>query len=805
MADNDSSGASNEAALMFNTALREHRSGNSKRARYLYQQILENYANHTDTLHYLGVLYLQDKNFPSAIQLIKKSLAIDSQQADALSNLGYCFNALKRHHEAIEICKSAVALQPTHDNGWTNLGVAQKGLGLFLEAKYSYEQALALQPNNPIYLYNLGCVYLELERFEQARGLFEKCLGYDEAFSEAHNNLSSCLFKLGQFKDALTHASRALDIKSNFPDAWGNRGSALSALGEHNDALFCHEQAVSLQPTSASSWFNRAVVLSGLQRSSEALTSYEQALALSPNYCSAWFNRGVLLNGLRQYKEALASYDRALEIQPENAETWFNRGVALNNLLRHEEAIASYERALELDSRLNFTLGSLIHSKMLICDWANLGVWLESLENGLEHQQLVSQPFPVLGLVDSPKLHRLAAEIYAGSISDTESDLQSFNLRPKAQKIRIGYFSMDFRDHAVSHLIAELIDHHDRNVFEIYGFSFGIDTQDSMRIRLENSFDRFFDVREKNDSQITHLAHELYLDIAVDLGGHTKNARPRIFTARVAPIQISYLGFLGTWGSRCMDYIIGDRIVLNSENRGEIIEKSIILPNQFQINPSGRPLSPSVPSRSSFGLPEKSFVFCCFNNSWKITPSVFYKWMRILKRTPNSVLWLYADNLSAKNNLRESARKCGLQPDRIIFAERAPRDKYLERYTCADLFLDTLPYNAGTTASDALWATLPVITQAGKSFVSRMAASLLLSIGLPELVTESSEEYETLAIDLASNAEKLSEIRARLIENRSTAPLFDARLLTKHIEAGYQMAYERYHSSLPPEHLYVSK
>ncbi len=805
MADSDSFDALNEAALMFRAALDEHRNGNSKHAMFLYQQILEKYADHTDTLHYLGVLYLQGGNFQSAIQLIKKSLAIDSRQADALSNLGYCFNALNRHHEAIEVCKSAIALQPTHDNGWTNLGVAQKGLGLFLEALHSYEQALALQPNNSIYIYNLGCVYLELERFERARELFEKCLELDDAFSEAHNNLSSCLLKLGQFKDALTHASRALDIRSNFPDAWGNRGSALNALGKLNDALFCCEQAISLQPSSASIWFNQAIVLSGLQRSSEALTSYEQALALSPDYCSAWFNRGVILNGLRQYKEALSSYDRALEIQPDNAETWFNRGVALNNLSRHTEAIESYERALELDSSLNFTVGALIHSKMLICDWANLDSWLERLENGLAHQQLVSQPFPVLGLVDSPKLHRLAAQIYAGSICDTESDLQGLDRRPRAKKIRVGYFSMDFRDHAVSHLVAELIDQHDRNVFEIYGFSFGIDTQDSMRKRLENSFDRFFDVREKNDSQITHLARELYLDIAVDLGGHTKNARPRIFTARVAPIQISYLGFWGTWGSRCIDYIIGDRVVLTSENLGEIIEKSIILPNQFQINPSGRPLSPSTPSRSSFGLPEKSFVFCCFNNSWKITPSVFQNWMRILKRTPNSVLWLYADNLIAKNNLRESARKCGLKPDRIIFAERAPRDKYLERYTCADLFLDTLPYNAGTTASDALWATVPVITQAGKSFASRQAASLLLSIGLPELVTESSEEYETLAIDLASNAEKLSEIKTRLIENRSTAPLFDTRLLTKHIEAGYQMAYDRYHSSLPPEHLYVSK
>jgi predicted O-linked N-acetylglucosamine transferase (SPINDLY family) len=363
---------------------------------------------------------------------------------------------------------------------------------------------------------------------------------------------------------------------------------------------------------------------------------------------------------------------------------------------------------------------------------------------------------------------------------------------------------MDFREHPVSHLIAELIELHDRRRFEVFGFSFGINTRDPMRQRLEKSFDKFLDVKDLSDTQITELSRELEIDIALDLGGHTKDSRPQIFTERAAPIQISYLGYPGTWGAHCMDYLIGDKVVITDSNREHFFEKIIFLPNQFQVNPSYRPIASSQKSRNDYGLPEKSFVFCCFNNNWKIISSVFYQWLRILQKVPQSVLWLYVDNPTSATNLREEAIKHGLSPERVIFAGSVTREKYLEQYKFADLFLDTRPYNAGTTASDALWAGLPVLTQVGESFASRMAASLLANIGIAELITHTDEEYEALAVALASNPEKLANIKAMLTDNRLKKPLFDTPSFTKHIESAYQEAYERYQNGLPIDHIHIN-
>jgi predicted O-linked N-acetylglucosamine transferase (SPINDLY family) len=325
-----------------------------------------------------------------------------------------------------------------------------------------------------------------------------------------------------------------------------------------------------------------------------------------------------------------------------------------------------------------------------------------------------------------------------------------------------------------------------------------------MRQRLEKSFDKFLDVKDLSDTQITELSRELEIDIALDLGGHTKDSRPQIFTERAAPIQISYLGYPGTWGAHCMDYLIGDKVVITDSNREHFFEKIIFLPNQFQVNPSYRPIASSQKSRNDYGLPEKSFVFCCFNNNWKIISSVFYQWLRILQKVPQSVLWLYVDNPTSATNLREEAIKHGLSPERVIFAGSVTREKYLEQYKFADLFLDTRPYNAGTTASDALWAGLPVLTQVGESFASRMAASLLANIGIAELITHTDEEYEALAVALASNPEKLANIKAMLTNNRLKKPLFDTPSFTKHIESAYQEAYERYQNGLPIDHIHIN-
>jgi predicted O-linked N-acetylglucosamine transferase (SPINDLY family) len=362
---------------------------------------------------------------------------------------------------------------------------------------------------------------------------------------------------------------------------------------------------------------------------------------------------------------------------------------------------------------------------------------------------------------------------------------------------------MDFCEHPVAYLTADLFKLHDRNQFEIYAFSLGVNNQDAMRQRLEQSFDKFLDVEHLNDSDITRLSRELALDIAIDLGGHTKDSRPRIFSERAAPIQVNYLGYPGTWGSSCMDYFIGDKTTITHENRDYFSEKIIFLPNTYQANPSRRPSLSKKPLRTNYGLPDKSFVFCCFNNNWKVSPAIFVQWMQILKQVPDSVLWLYADNPPSIENMRLEAARNGISAERFVFAERAPLDEYLARFAIADLFLDTLPYNAGTTASDALWAGLPVLTCAGASFAGRMAGSLLKTIGLPDLVTATQNEYERKAIELATDREKLSEIKKRLEDGRRNSPLFDGKRFTKNLEAAYRAIYERHHADLQPDHIYV--
>jgi predicted O-linked N-acetylglucosamine transferase (SPINDLY family) len=640
-------------------------------------------------------------------------------------------------------------------------------LSLWDAAQNSYLRALNLQPNNPKYIYNLANTYYDQRDFVRASNLFKRCLAIENRIPEAHNNLSACLISLKDFTVALSHANLAIELKPDYAEAWSNRGIALNELKRHE----------------------------------EALASYEKSIELKPDYAEAWSDRGNVLNTLKRHEEALASYEKSIELKPDLAEAWRNRGNALNDLKRYEESMASYKRAIELKPEIDFLLGDLIHAQMKICDWAKLEQQLLGLKAKLLDGNKVITPFAILGLFDNPELQKRCAEIYAKDRLSLASRLGVIAQMPRRDKIRIGYFSMDFREHPVSHLIAELFELHDRSKFEIYIFSFGSNIRNSVRQRVEKAVDKFLDVKNLTDFDIARLSRQHEIDIAIDLGGHTQDSRPQIFAERVAPIQINYLGYPGTWGSDYMDYFIGDKVTMSHENREHFSEKIVFLPNSFQVNPSHRPIATNKLSRQLHGIPEGSFVFCCFNNSWKITPKVYGLWIQILKKVQNSVLWLYAGNPSVEKNLKLAAAKQGISADRIIFAKQVQRDAYFAQFQHADLFLDTLPYNAGTTASDALWAGLPLLTQIGKSFASRMAASLLTNIGIPELITHNKEEYYSLAIELALDQEKLVAIKAKLTQNRLTTPLFNADLFARHIESAYKAAYDRYHAGLPPDHI----
>jgi predicted O-linked N-acetylglucosamine transferase (SPINDLY family) len=599
---------------------------------------------------------------------------------------------------------------------------------------------------------------------------------------------------------------RAIGLNPKVAAAYGNLGNALMDLKRPAEALASYDKAIALKPDVAEAHYNRGNALRELKRPVEALVSYDKAIALKPDVAEAHSNRGNALMDLKRPAEALASYDRAIALKPDFAAAHNNRGNSLRNLKRLAEALASYETAIALKPDFEFLYGNLINTKMMICDWSNLETKIAQLVHKVDRAEKVSQPFPLLAATNSPELQRKAAEIYALARYPLNLALPKIAKRQRRNKIRIGYFSSEFRNHPTAFLTAELFEQHNRSQFEVAAFSLGIDTRDDMRRRLEAAFDKFLDVRNRSDRDVASLARNLEIDIAVDLGGFsTKDCRMGIFSMRAAPMQVNYLVYAGTTGAEYIDYLIADSTLIPASNQKYFSEKIVYLPNSYQANDRKRRIADKTFTRAEVGLPEDAFVFCCFNNNFKIAPEVFDCWMRILKRVDNGVIWLFEGNTKATSNLRKEAEIIGVHPERLIFAKPMPLSEHLARHRLADLFLDTLPYNAHTTASDALWTGLPVLTHIGETFAGRVAASLLNAIGLSELVATTPQAYEALAIELATHPENLAAIKSKLATNRLTTPLFDTQTFTRHIEAAYTMMYERYQADLPPDHIYVPR
>jgi predicted O-linked N-acetylglucosamine transferase (SPINDLY family) len=710
--------------------------------------------------------------------------------------------------------------------------------GRIQEAFTKYGQILERHPNHPETLHHLGLIYLQSGDLAQAIPKIKKSLESDPKNSNALSNLGYCFNTLGEFKAAIDCCHKALQINPSNDGAWTNLGNAQRGCSLWGAAQDSYQKALNIQPNNpryiynlantyydqedfhrASNLFKQCLAIENripeaqnnlsaclikLKDPATALLHVNASIELKPDYAEAWSNRGNALNDLKRHEEALASYNKSIELKPDYAEAWSNRGNALNDLKRHEEALASFNKSIELKPDIDFILGTLVSTQMKLCDWIELGQRRQALERKLLGGSKASGPFAVLGLFDNPKLQKRCAEIYAQEKFSLKGRLGVIAQKPKRDKIRIGYFSMDFKDHPVSHLIAELFELHDRSKFELHGFSFGVNTRDTMRQRIEKSLDNFLDVKHLSDLDIAHLSRQLEIDIAIDLGGYTRDSRPQIFAERAAPIQINYLGFPGTMGTQYLDYLMADPQLISPDTQDAYAEKIIYLPNSYQVNDSKRKISDRIFTRQEVGLPEHGVILCCFNNNWKILPEIFDRWMSILRSVDGSVLWLYEDNPTAAKNLRKEATNRNIDADRLVFARRMPHTEHLARYKLADLFLDTFPYNAHTTASDALWAGVPVLTLQGQSFAARVASSLLTNIGISDLITHTKEEYSSLAVEFASNPEKLAKIKTKLTQNRLTTPLFDTKLFARHIESAYQSAYDRYHAGLPTDHIYIN-
>lgn len=568
-------------------------------------------------------------------------------------------------------------------------------------------------------------------------------------------------------------------------------------------ALELYSQILEVQPRHFGALHFSGVVAAQRNRNRLAVELMGKSIEINARIPIALNNYGNALAAVGEFDAAIVIYGKAIELDRSYSDAYYNRGLALAALKRYPDAINDYESALSLQPEFEYLKGLRQYLKMLISDWADFEVNLRDIAAGIERGEAVSAPFPVLALTDSPILHMKAASIWAKGYPTVKETFVSARLN-RHDRIRVGYFSADFRYHPVSVLMAGVFEAHDRKSFELIAFSYGPATEDETRKRIVNAFEHFVDVRENSDSEIAQLAKDMEVDIAVDLGGFTHEARTGIFANRAASIQISYLGYPGTLCLGYMDYLIGDSVLIPNELQQYYLEKIIYLPKSYQANDSVRPIATTEFGRAAFGLPEDAFVFCCFNSGYKITPGLFDLWMRILSRTEGSVLWLSETSIWATRNLRKEALSRNVDPNRLIFAKRLPSaSEHLARHRLADLFLDTFPYNAHTTASDALWAGLPVLTRVGESFASRVGASLLATVGLSELVVNSIEQYEDLAVSLAADRTRLLESRDKLARNRLTSPLFDTPLFTKHLESAYTTVYERYHMGISPDHVYV--
>ena len=811
LGDYDNSVKSYEASLSINPDYAEafnnlgnvlSDSGMLEEAIHSFKEALVIKPDYVEASYSLGVILHEIGNLEDAVIAYQDAIKTNPNFSEAHNNLGNAYKDLGKPDIALKSYQRALKINPNFSEAHNNLGNVYKEIGQLEDAVDSYQKALEINPDYPALHNNLGNAFYELDRLQESVNSFESALSYNPDYVDSLNNLGIVFSELGETDRAIKSFEKAIAIKPDYADAYNNLGNALKDISQLDRAVKSYENAIDLKLDFAEAYNNLGNVLKDLDRLNEAFDCFEKALKINPNFPEAHNNFGALLKDLNQLKKARKSIEKAIEINPNFAEAYHNLGNVFKDLDLLDEALKSYQKAKTLRDDLDYILGNIITTKMNFCSWESLPILFNELSEKIHDNRKVIDPFTLFSLIDDPALQKRAAEIRINSHHpkiDTLQNILDYNLH---SKIRIGYFSADFREHPLAYLTAELYELHDRDHFEIHAFSFGKDTNDELNLRIKAGVDYFHNVDLMSHKEIVLLARSLEIDIAVDLAGFTAGAKTEVFAMSAAPIQLSYIGYLGTMGADYYDYLIADPMMIPQESQKHYVEKIVYLPS-FQVNDS-KDLPPEITlTRKEVGLPDKGFVFCCFNNTYKFTPTVFDSWARILKAVEGSILIVYASNESSKTNLKKEILNRGVETDRLIFGDSISKPKYLARYRVADLFLDTHPYNAGTTASDALKMGVPMLTYIGRSYQARMGASILNSINLPELITNSLEEYESLAIELASNPDKLKKIKDKLQSNLTTAPLFNTPLFTKNIESAYTQMYERHHAGLEPDHIYV--
>jgi predicted O-linked N-acetylglucosamine transferase (SPINDLY family) len=772
--------------------------GKTAVAENLYNAILQQQPNHPIAKKWLNKLQKELPRDRSA-QTTQPSQA----QIDTLVNLYQtgqmakvelaCDNLLKSYSQSLEVINI--------------LGAANYAQGKFEEAIATYNKVLLIKPDYPEAHNNIAAAFRALGKFEEAIAAYNKALLIKPDLAEAHSNLGITLRALGRLEDAEASYRKAIALMPGYAEAHSNFGVTLRDLGRQEEAEASHRQAIAIKPDYAEAHNNLGATLQELDRIEEAEASYRQAIALKPDFAEAHNNLGITLREHGKLEDAEASHRKTIALKPDFADAHRNLGNTLQEQGKLVEAIEAFNKALHLNPDFEAVHVQMLHLQAHVCDW-------DLIEQDQDIIQVLGtstervEPFSALSLEDSPERHRLRSELYAKSKHKQQP--LSLHQKPtsKPGRLRIGYFSADFKMHPVMFNLIGTLERHNPELFEIYAYSFGAECNDEMRQRTVKAVDVFVDVKDMGDRDIALRARQDKIDIAIDLSGYTQNSRTGIFAYRAAPVQINYLGYPGTIGADFIDYNIADQTMVPVENQRFFSEKLIYMP-QFSPFDTSIPISEVTPSRAELGLPEEGFVFCAINNSYKLRPSDFDVWMRLLKRVEGSVLWLLEANKWCKANLIKEAEARGIKADRLVFQPRmvtdsASQSKYLAQFRQADLYLDTFIYGAGGTANNALWAGLPVLTKIGHGFTSRMAAGYLQSLELPELITTTDEAYEELAVELSINPKRIAALKQKLADKLISTRACDTKLFTRNLEEGYQQAYQRYFDGNDPKVIFVS-
>ncbi len=767
-----------------------------------FSQALAINAAVPETWNNRGVVFNDLGRFSEAVADFDKALVINANYPEALCNKANALAALKRFDLAIDAYGKALVLDPALAEAWIGRGNVHSQLKESGEALAAYQRAVALKSDRAEAWLGLGNANAGLRQHEEALTAYDRALAIQPDLGEAWVGRGNVYTQINRYDDAFAAYDKALVLNPSLAEAWIGRGNTHYELKRYDEALAAYDKAKNIKGDITDAWLGRGNVYLRLGRYSDALAACDEALALRPGLAEAWVGRGNVCLSLFRFDQAEIAYEKALTLKPNLAEAWVGRGNILVAQQRHDEAVAAYDKALAIDPDLNYVASNRLQERQFLCDWTAYDEEVSQLLGSVRQGRATCAPFVLLSVPSSSADRLRCARLFVDDKYPAMPPLWQGD-GCKHDRIRIAYLSADFREHATSVLLSGVLECHDKSRFEIAAISWAPDGNSAMRDRIRKSVDRFVDVAALEHTKIAELLRGMEVDIAVDLMGFTLNSRTDIFAGRPAPVQVNYLGYPGTMGSEYYDYIIADKTVIPDDQRAFYAEQVVWLPDSYQANDRKRHVAEQSFTRIGCGLPENGFVFCSFNNTYKITPDVFDVWMRLLQGVEGSVLWLLDSGATTSKNLRREAEQRGVSAERLIFAPRMRLDDHLARHRLADLFLDTLPCNAHTTASDALWAGLPMVTCLGPTFAGRVAASLLKAVGLDELVTATVADYEALALKLALDSGLLGALKAKLAANCLTAPLFDTPRYTRHLEAAYVTMWERYQRGQAPAHFAV--